>query len=163
MGGGAPTCAVGDHVYINKRRNYSGTVRFVGATQFKEGDWVGIELDRPKGHHDGEVAGTRYFGPCAPNHGIFVRPNTVSPYEAEAGAAIAIQSASRRRLGKRRVSAEHAATSPSTHTHDLRMYHDDPVLQSTLLLLFLITSATTMFTPAGCSLCFFCRYCCCLA
>ena len=119
MGGGAPTCAVGDHVYINKRRNYSGTVRFVGATQFKEGDWVGIELDRPKGHHDGEVAGTRYFGPCAPNHGIFVRPNTVSPYEAEAGAAIAIQSASRRRLGKRRVSAEHAATSPSTHTHDL--------------------------------------------
>ena len=74
----APTCAVGDHVYINKKRKYSGVVRFVGATQFKEGDWVGIELDHARGRHDGEVAGVRYFGPCAADHGIFVRPSAVS-------------------------------------------------------------------------------------
>lgn len=38
-----------------------GTVRYRGTTHFKEGEWVGLELDRPKGKNDGEVRGVRYF------------------------------------------------------------------------------------------------------
>lgn len=53
-----------------------GVVRFFGATQFAEGEWVGIELDEPKGKNDGSVFGVRYFS-CRANHGIFSRPQTV--------------------------------------------------------------------------------------
>ena len=38
-----------------------GTVRYRGRPHFKEGEWVGLELDRTKGKNDGEVRGVRYF------------------------------------------------------------------------------------------------------
>ena len=50
-----------------------GVVRHFGTTSFKEGSWVGVELDEPRGKNDGSVAGVAYFS-CAPNHGLFIRP-----------------------------------------------------------------------------------------
>lgn len=50
-----------------------GIVRFVGKTEFSNGEWVGIELDHPAGKNDGAVAGVRYFS-CSDRYGLFVRP-----------------------------------------------------------------------------------------
>ena len=61
-------------------------MRFIGETSFASGRWVGVEMTGrdgtgadvgfEKGKNDGSVNGTAYFV-CAPNHGIFVRPNVV--------------------------------------------------------------------------------------
>lgn len=50
----------------------SGIVRFVGETEFAQGEWVGIELDRPDGKNNGELNGKVYFT-CSPNHGLFCK------------------------------------------------------------------------------------------
>ena len=67
-----------------------GTVRFVGETQFRAGQWVGVELDGPDGRHSGEIDGVRYFT-CSANHGLFVRPNAVEPMSSAAGKIPAAQ------------------------------------------------------------------------
>ena len=47
-----------------------GFVRFVGHTHIKEGAWIGVELERPKGKNDGSIDGKRYFN-CSPGYGVF--------------------------------------------------------------------------------------------
>ena len=72
----AAQVAVGDRVQVRIRGQPSaqrGFVRFVGATDFKGGPWVGVQLDGEVGKNDGSVDGTRYFR-CRAGHGIFVRP-----------------------------------------------------------------------------------------
>ncbi|KAL2098554.1 hypothetical protein ACEWY4_005034 [Coilia grayii] len=59
----------------------TGTVRYLGNTDFAEGTWVGVELDTPAGKHDGSVAGRQYFG-CSPGFGVLVRPDRVARREA---------------------------------------------------------------------------------
>lgn len=54
----------------------TGTVRFVGETDFGIGTWAGIELRYPVGRNDGSVRGKRYFT-CTQGHGIFLRPKTL--------------------------------------------------------------------------------------
>ncbi|CEI90169.1 hypothetical protein G6F70_007420 [Rhizopus microsporus] len=62
--------AVGDKVQIN---SLLGTVRYIGATDFKAGTWAGIELDTVGlGKNDGSVDGKRYFL-CPPKTGLFVQ------------------------------------------------------------------------------------------
>ncbi|KAM6981037.1 kinesin-like protein KIF13B [Aplochiton taeniatus] len=57
--------------------NKTGTVRFVGNTEFAEGVWVGVELDSPSGKNDGSIGGQHYFH-CNPGYGVMVRPDRVS-------------------------------------------------------------------------------------
>ncbi|KAK7615425.1 hypothetical protein BKA81DRAFT_409110 [Phyllosticta paracitricarpa] len=70
--------------YAGKRLSFKNdlcTVRFVGAIEGVQGDWLGVEWDDPtRGKHDGSHNGVRYFK-CARNHptaGSFVRPNRPS-------------------------------------------------------------------------------------
>lgn len=48
----------------------TGTLRYLGLTEFAKGVWAGVELDEPQGKNDGALSGKRYFQ-CAPNHGVF--------------------------------------------------------------------------------------------
>ncbi|TDZ23156.1 Dynactin, 150 kDa isoform [Colletotrichum orbiculare MAFF 240422] len=66
---------VGQTVRLSDGR--TGIVRFVGATHFAGGDWVGIELEDDTGKNDGSVQGERYFD-CDMGHGMFVRPTTLA-------------------------------------------------------------------------------------
>lgn len=52
-------------------------VKYVGRTDFAGGIWLGLELRNPKGKHDGQVNGRRYFQTKA-LHGIMIRPKMVS-------------------------------------------------------------------------------------
>ncbi|KAL1306565.1 hypothetical protein AAFC00_005252 [Neodothiora populina] len=62
-----------------------GTVKYIGeVTEIPGlGQWIGVALDEPTGKNDGSIAGagsegkkTRYFE-CAPNSGVFVRPERI--------------------------------------------------------------------------------------
>ena len=57
-----------------KDKNLEGTVRFIGATSFAPGKWIGIELDDAKGKNNGLIQGKTYFQ-CPDNHGLMVRQN----------------------------------------------------------------------------------------
>eukprot|EP00913_Durusdinium_trenchii_P024351 g22861.t1 len=59
-----------------EKKQVSGWIRFLGTTKFAEGDWVGVELEEPRGKNDGSVKDQRYFT-CEEAHGLFVRPANV--------------------------------------------------------------------------------------
>mmetsp|Transcript_35750 Transcript_35750/g.83728 ORF Transcript_35750/g.83728 Transcript_35750/m.83728 type:complete len:574 (+) Transcript_35750:162-1883(+) len=65
------TLAVGARAMVLNK--HTCTIRFLGSTEFAEGDWVGVELDKPNGKNDGSIKGVCYFS-CPENHGLFVRP-----------------------------------------------------------------------------------------
>ena len=52
------------------------TALTLARTEFAEGMWAGVELQKATGKNDGSVNGVRYFS-VAPNHGVFVRPDLV--------------------------------------------------------------------------------------
>lgn len=66
---------VGDKVLVDGVK--SGVIGFIGQTQFAHGIWVGVILDTPEGKNAGSVGGVQYFE-CAPNHGLFTRPQKLS-------------------------------------------------------------------------------------
>ncbi|KAK6002396.1 hypothetical protein QM012_002034 [Aureobasidium pullulans] len=66
---------VGQTIELNDGRH--AVVRFLGATGFAPGEWVGVELDEATGKNDGSVKGERYFD-CEPNYGMFLRAAGVS-------------------------------------------------------------------------------------
>ncbi|CAL8395190.1 unnamed protein product [Arctogadus glacialis] len=63
--------------YVAVGTNKTGTVRYVGPTDFAEGVWIGVELEVPAGKNDGSVAGRRYFL-CNHGYGVLVRPDRVT-------------------------------------------------------------------------------------
>uniref|UniRef100_A0A665WG96 Kinesin family member 13Bb n=1 Tax=Echeneis naucrates TaxID=173247 RepID=A0A665WG96_ECHNA len=63
--------------FVTVGANKSGTVRYVGPTDFAKGTWVGVELEVPAGKNDGSVGGKHYFH-CNPGYGVLVRPDRVT-------------------------------------------------------------------------------------
>jgi dynactin complex subunit len=52
-----PAFNIGDRVTVGGYK--TGTLRYLGTTDFASGIWAGVELDEPVGKNDGCVAGTR--------------------------------------------------------------------------------------------------------
>lgn len=48
---------VGDQVVVNGSKK--GTLKYLGSTEFAQGEWAGVELNEPTGKNDGSVNGTR--------------------------------------------------------------------------------------------------------
>jgi dynactin complex subunit len=61
-------------------KGVTGTVAFVGPTDFASGKWIGVVLDEAKGKNNGVVQGKPYFD-CPDDHGLFVRQTQVSLLE----------------------------------------------------------------------------------
>ena len=62
---------IGESIQIRPSNN-SGTIAYIGSTEFASGLWVGVELDTSQGKNDGSVKGVRYFN-CPLKKGVFVR------------------------------------------------------------------------------------------
>ena len=71
---------------VGNRRRLRAVIRYFGPTAFGEGDFVGMELERPDGKNDGTVSGVPYFS-CAPGCGLFVRSAILRPEENTGGPA----------------------------------------------------------------------------
>ncbi len=67
------------HVIVstNSIQNKRGYVRFIGATKFAHGTWIGVELEQPFGKNDGSLKGIRYFR-CGEDKGCFVRADKLT-------------------------------------------------------------------------------------
>ncbi|CEO97817.1 CAP-Gly domain-containing protein [Plasmodiophora brassicae] len=70
---GAPEFQVGARVIVH---HSVGVVRYIGETEFADGEWIGVELDYPVGNNDGMMMEQRYFR-CRDKHGVFVRRRQV--------------------------------------------------------------------------------------
>lgn len=51
---------IGDRVIVSSSQgSKTGVLRFMGETEFANGEWCGVELDDPVGKNDGSVADKR--------------------------------------------------------------------------------------------------------
>ena len=77
---------LGDRIAVTVRgARCLGTLRFLGPTKFKGGEWAGVELDTDKGTHGGTLRGVSYFS-CRYGRGVFVRASTLQPADARRAA-----------------------------------------------------------------------------
>eukprot|EP01083_Nonionella_stella_P254590 874660_1 len=70
----APRVTVGGQIECIKKGKCRGTIRFIGTpySVHKSGIFYGVQLDKPKGKHNGAVHGRQYFK-CKPKHGVFLK------------------------------------------------------------------------------------------
>ncbi|KAG1666677.1 hypothetical protein FOA52_013589 [Chlamydomonas sp. UWO 241] len=67
---------LGDSVVAGSRRGTKAVIRYYGPCHWADGLFVGLELDRPDGKHDGTIDGITYFR-CPAMRGIFVRASVL--------------------------------------------------------------------------------------
>jgi len=69
-----------DTLRLNQRikvKDYGyGSIAFLGCVHFAQGLFVGVELDEPRGKHDGSYHGKRYFT-AKDKHGVLVKQHRV--------------------------------------------------------------------------------------
>ena len=82
----APDLEPGQCVMVGASSPTRGTIRYVGAVAFAEGEWVGVEMDdegvgavtgRAVTGRDGRVGAIQYFA-CRPGRGVFVPAATLT-------------------------------------------------------------------------------------
>jgi len=122
--------AVGDTVLVNSK--HVGVVRFIGATNFADGLWIGLEMHKAIGKHNGTVLGVTYFECSTPEakHGTFVRSDAISPYNEASGGAAAVASlqasargaAARRTVNGAVMSAAFAALDADAEAQQLQRH-----------------------------------------
>uniref|UniRef100_A0A8C5IYB9 Kinesin family member 13B n=1 Tax=Junco hyemalis TaxID=40217 RepID=A0A8C5IYB9_JUNHY len=98
--------------YVTVGTNKTGTVRYIGPTDFQEGTWVGVELDFPAGKNDGSIGGKQYFR-CNPGYGLLVKPGRVRRAAGPArrrSSGLRLQGAENRRSGNFSGSASNLAS-----------------------------------------------------
>lgn len=74
--GNSPRVTVGSKVHVNSKQ-CNGSIMFIGPTDFKEGIWYGVKLDKPNGKNNGSAKGRKYFR-CKDKHGTFVQASQIS-------------------------------------------------------------------------------------
>lgn len=92
--------AVGDLVTVGSTSAtlLSGTVRYIGVTQFAAGEWLGLELSFPGGKNNGTIKGVRYFD-CPDKFGVFVRQSTVKKVETKTAVTSPVAAGTRSSIG----------------------------------------------------------------
>uniref|UniRef100_A0A8C3TXQ4 Kinesin family member 13B n=1 Tax=Catharus ustulatus TaxID=91951 RepID=A0A8C3TXQ4_CATUS len=98
--------------YVTVGTNKTGTVRYIGPTDFQDGIWVGVELDLPSGKNDGSIGGKQYFR-CNPGYGLLVKPGRVRRAPGPArrrSSGLRLQAAENRRSGNFSGSASNLAS-----------------------------------------------------
>ncbi|XP_045473186.1 restin homolog isoform X4 [Harmonia axyridis] len=114
---------LGDRVIIKSSQGSKvGTVRFIGYTEFAAGEWVGVELDDPRGKNDGSVEGKRYFT-CQPNFGLFAPIGKVSksPSKIKPGSCAVHNSGGLPPSGLRRSGSKESMTSVASSIRRVRL------------------------------------------
>ncbi|CAH8599405.1 unnamed protein product [Heterobilharzia americana] len=96
-----------------------GVVRYIGPITFADGIWLGVELRKPRGRHDGSVAGRRYFT-CRPGHGLLVRPARVFCHGINAVNLLppALAELERQLAAKRQEASHRVSSTPSISSSD---------------------------------------------
>jgi len=89
---------IGDEVLANGKTR--GVVKFgPAAVKFADGTWVGLELKKPIGEHNGTFKGHEYFK-CKDDYGMFVKADSVQIYNEQTAAANKIASVGRSKIAK---------------------------------------------------------------
>lgn len=118
---------IGERVAIDEGSK-TGTLRFLGPTQFRHGLWAGIELDQPLGKHDGTVQGVSYFD-CPSNHGIFVHPSKVTRLMEHSNAHHSVSNQDRNR---NRNQNRNQNQTPNQEQLSFRGFHTSTILDDSL-------------------------------
>ncbi|CAH1285702.1 unnamed protein product [Diabrotica balteata] len=119
---------IGDRVIIKSSQGSKvGTVRYMGATEFAAGEWVGVELDDPRGKNDGSVNGKRYFE-CRPNFGLFApitkvskSPSKIKPGSCQVHGAGLPPSGIKRMNSKESLMSSMSTTSAASNARRVRL------------------------------------------
>jgi len=112
---------------VRLRNGRTGTVWFIGNTDFAKGEVVGLELDQwtPNGH-DGSMKGQRYFE-CPPGHGYFTRRAAIVEKLGQSRRRRTPASSPRRRAKQERASQENSMSDERAPDSDLKFKVGDKV------------------------------------